>query len=77
MMSYEKAGVEQIQWLATLDERVRETHLALHGAAVDRGERFWNGLRFPGDKEGDIGEWISCRCAVKQTQPGKTASSID
>ena len=72
MMSYAKAWVEKIQWLATLDERVRASHLALHGAVVKRGERFQNGLRFPGDKEGDIGEWILCRCAVRAIPRAKT-----
>lgn len=81
MMSYEKAAVEQIQWLATLDDRTRgnkpsdrANHLILHGVVVKLGEKFSNGLRFPGDKLGPIEEWIACRCGVRAVPRAKSFS---
>ncbi|MDD5092798.1 MAG: phage minor head protein [Dehalococcoidia bacterium] len=65
MMSYEEAGIEKVQWLAAMDDRTRESHRAEHGKIVRRGERFpQTGLMYPGDKSGDISEWIACRCAL-------------
>ena len=63
-MAMEEAQVEYVQWIAAQDTRTRPTHLAHHALVVRRGERFPNGLRHPGDRDGTpIGEWISCRCA--------------
>lgn len=59
----ETGGVDYVQWVSAADERVRPTHVAMHGLVVRRGERFPNGLRHPGDRTGEIGEWINCRCA--------------
>ena len=63
-MAMEEAQVEYVQWIAAQDSRTRPTHLAHHALVVRRGERFPNGLRHPGDRDGTpIGEWVSCRCA--------------
>ena len=63
-MAMEEAQVEYVQWLAAQDTRTRPTHLAQHAMVVRRGERFPDGLRHPGDRDGTpIGEWVSCRCA--------------
>ena len=57
-------NVEYYQWLSTNDERTRESHVELNGEITfaDGSGIFSNGLRFPGDTEGDIEEWINCRC---------------
>lgn len=50
------------KWVTMGDNRVRNTHRAVNGETVKLGERFSNGLRFPGDRTGSIKEWINCRC---------------
>lgn len=54
-------------WITRGDEKVRASHRALHGRAVEVGNPFkrWPDgqvLDFPGDRRAPIGEWISCRC---------------
>lgn len=56
------------RWLATNDDRTRETHRAAEQAGpVVVGKPFQVGktlLRYPGDPLGDPDETISCRCSV-------------
>lgn len=64
-------AVEYFQWLATDDDRTRESHLELNGEITyaDGSGVFSNGLRFPGDTDGDIEEWINCRCTLRAFVP--------
>lgn len=66
MNSFERAkrlGIDmEIEWCATLDERTRESHRELDGERIELGERFSNGLEYPGDPSGDPGEVYNCRC---------------
>lgn len=70
--SYERAeelGIEMRQeWMATLDERTRDTHVLLDGERVEVGGTFTtaNGdeLRFPGDPQGPPEEVYNCRCTL-------------
>ena len=57
-------NVEYVQWLATDDERVRDSHAEVDGEITfaDGTGMYSNGLRYPGDTSGDIEEWINCRC---------------
>lgn len=50
------------QWVSAGDSRVRDSHADLDGEITYTGDRFSNGLRFPGDRSGDIEEWVNCRC---------------
>lgn len=50
-----------IVWLSTLDNRTRHSHRYMHGEVKD-GEYYSNGLRYPGDPEGDPAEVYNCRC---------------
>ncbi|MEV0822518.1 phage minor head protein [Nonomuraea rubra] len=53
------------RWLATLDTRVRPTHLAAHEQLVPLHDEFAVGdamLAFPGDPRGPGHEVIQCRC---------------
>lgn len=50
-----------IVWLSTLDNRTRHSHRHMHGEVKD-GEYYSNGLRYPGDPEGDPAEVYNCRC---------------
>lgn len=56
--------VNYTQWIATDDERTRESHMELNGQITyaDGNGVYSNGLKFPGDTDGDIEEWINCRC---------------
>jgi len=62
-----KQGIKtRRQWIATLDDRTRDTHQALDGKFEDKDGLFWIGsdsARYPGDFA-NAGENISCRCAV-------------
>ena len=60
------SNVEYFQWLSTDDDRTRESHIELNGEITyaDGTGIFSNGLRFPGDTNGDIEEWINCRCTL-------------
>lgn len=65
-LTCQELGVEYHQWWTAEDERVRETeqanHVEMHGQIVKLGERFSNGLEYPGDRNGPIEEYINCRC---------------
>lgn len=56
--------IEKKEWLATMDDRVRESHAEMDGEVVDLDEPFSNGLKFPGDPIGDPEEVINCRCTT-------------
>lgn len=60
-------------WLSADDSRVRYSHRRVDGEVVIHGERFSNGLRYPGDPEGRAEEVINCRCT--KTQEAKRDAS--
>jgi SPP1 gp7 family putative phage head morphogenesis protein len=69
--SYKRAkahGIEmQKEWLATEDNRTRDSHLALNGKTADVDGFFKIGLKklkYPGDPEGDPSEVYNCRCTL-------------
>lgn len=71
-------GVRYKQWLTVGDDRVRGNdpqdrydHVELHGQVVRVDEPFSNGLMYPGERTGDIGEWINCRCRERPYIPKK------
>jgi SPP1 gp7 family putative phage head morphogenesis protein len=64
----EQAELDQ-EWIATLDDRVRDTHAAQHGQVRKVGETFENGLLYPGDPNGKASEVINCRCSVAAVIP--------
>lgn len=54
-------------WLATMDDRTRETHVEADGQEVPIDATFTVGedqLDYPGDPEGSDAEVINCRCTV-------------
>jgi SPP1 gp7 family putative phage head morphogenesis protein len=74
------------RWLATLDDRTRDTHQHLDGETVTVDAKFSNGLMFPGDPEGKPGELYNCRCTMTyvdertgkpQRRDGMTGDVID
>lgn len=68
MASYQRAEnigvIGTVEWMATLDSRTRDSHRVLDGERVELGGVFSNGLRFPGDPEGERGEVCNCRCTT-------------
>lgn len=79
--SYKRAkslgiDVEQ-EWVATLDGRTRDSHRAIDGEKIKVGEKFSNGLRFPGDPEGRAGEVYNCRCTTVAVIDGIDPMAFD
>lgn len=68
MQSYEDAeelGIQmQKQWISTLDDRTRESHVLLDQEIVDTDEAFSNKLMYPGDPNGAPEEVYNCRCTM-------------
>lgn len=63
--------LEYDMWWTSEDDRVRGTdpkdtadHVSMHGQIARVGEPFSNGLLYPGDRNGEIKEWIQCRCRL-------------
>lgn len=56
-------------WHATLDGRERDTHRAMNGQTVRRGQPFVSPsgarLRYPGDPRAPVSETANCRCHVQ------------
>ena len=60
-------------WIATLDDRTRDSHALLDGEERDIDEPFSNGLMYPADPSGEPSEVYNCRCTmVKQIDKYKT-----
>ena len=65
-------------WVATLDNRTRDSHAALDGAEIALDELFVNGCSRPRDPNGALSEICNCRCSLKYgvgQSKGKTRSS--
>jgi SPP1 gp7 family putative phage head morphogenesis protein len=56
--------VDYKMWVATSDNRTRDTHRELNGEITRIGHPFSNGLQYPGDHNGELKEFINCRCRV-------------
>ena len=70
MDKYQEFGVEYTMWITAHDDRVRglkETdtadHAKLDGQIIRLGDTYSNDLKYPGDTDGPIEEWINCRCS--------------
>ena len=71
MKDAKKKGVKvKKRWVATLDDRTRDSHQALDGDTIDVEERFANGLMYPGDPSGAAREVFNCRCKIIQIFEG-------
>ena len=63
----EAPGVIAERWLATGDDRTRESHAAAHGQVVGVDRTFEVGgsfLRHPGDPRAPLEELVNCRCTT-------------
>lgn len=77
LQAIEAAGVSGLgkQWLATGDDRTRESHMAVNGEIVKPQERFSNGLLCPGDPNGAASEVYNCRCSMRTVLDGVNSES--
>jgi SPP1 gp7 family putative phage head morphogenesis protein len=65
---FHQAGVKTKRWLASRDEKVRDTHNIADGQEVAVSDPFDVGgflLNHPGDPSGPAGEIINCRCTMR------------
>lgn len=58
------------QWIATPDDRTRDSHRQLDGEIVDINDKFSNGLEYPGDPNGAAAEVWNCRCSMAPALDG-------
>lgn len=71
MKEAEEMGIKvQKQWMSTLDSRTRDSHRGMDGEIVDVDEEFSNGLKYPGDPDGEPREVYNCRCTLVYHYPG-------
>lgn len=68
--TYKELDIEYTMWISPDDGRVRSyekgdkaDHVILNGEIIRLGDTYSNGLRYPGDTDGPLVEWINCRCA--------------
>lgn len=74
----EKMGVVLVgRWLATLDGHTRYTHRQCDGEERRTGERFTNGLLYPGDPKGPPEEVYNCRCCYTTVVKGSLVDFSD
>lgn len=57
--------VQKKIWMATADDRTRDSHFDLDGEERDIDKAFSNGLMYPGDPKGDPSEVWNCRCTMR------------
>lgn len=63
--NYKDAGYNGLEWLTSEDSSVRDSHSVLNGQQVRIGQRFSNGLLYPGDMtSNNPSEVIQCRCST-------------
>jgi len=71
--SYEQAhdlGIEiKKEWIATEDDRTRDSHAELDGVQVPYDKPYPNGLMYPGDQNGEPSEFYNCRCTERAIIP--------
>lgn len=65
------------QWVATLDDRTRQSHVDMDGEIADVGDTFSNGLRYPADPLGDPEEVYNCRCTLVAVIDGISSDISD
>lgn len=63
--------VKEHEWVTAGDELVRDSHAAQDGVIVKVGERFPNGLLYPGQIGAPADEVVNCRCIAVPVVKGK------
>ena len=73
------AGIERVQWLASPDERTRDSHREASGQIQDVGTPFDVGdaqLMYPGDPDGPPEEICQCRCILLSLRSSDTGDDL-
>ena len=72
-MLYQSEGVQQKEWVATLDDRTRDAHLIMDGVVVPITDKFevpptsqseGAYMEYPGDATAPAGQVCNCRCTI-------------
>lgn len=79
---FRQAGVEEREWIATHDDRTRDTHLEADGQVMGSDEPFVVGgweMMFPGDDSygAPAEEIVNCRCTILPVIPEEGVSAPD
>jgi HK97 family phage portal protein len=73
-------GVDEKEWLAAMDDRVRDTHAAMNGQVKPMSDPFESPsgqqLMQPGDPKADLSETANCRCTLLPRFPENRARMI-
>lgn len=70
LMNAKSKGLKMVkQWMATFDNRTRDTHAEIDGETITvldkwHPTKFSNGCRYPGDPSGPPQEVYNCRCTL-------------
>ena len=73
MATYKATGIEQKEWIATLDDRTRDSHIVMDGQIADIDMTFdvpneteggVDAMLYPSDPNGSAGNVCNCRCTV-------------
>jgi SPP1 gp7 family putative phage head morphogenesis protein len=72
MATYQATGIERKEWIATLDDRTRESHLQIDGTVLPMSETFEvmnidggvDNMLYPSDPNGSAGNTCNCRCSL-------------
>jgi SPP1 gp7 family putative phage head morphogenesis protein len=71
--TYQATGIEQKEWIATLDDRTRDSHIAMDGQIADINMTFdvpnetdggVDAMLYPSDPNGSAGNTCNCRCTI-------------
>jgi hypothetical protein len=66
-------------WITREDDRVRETHVPMHGVTVRSGQSFMVAgvpMRYPGEPVGPPDHWINCRCTLSRDADALASASL-
>ena len=73
LATYQATGIERKEWISTLDDRTRESHLQMDGMIADidatfEVENYTDGgvdnMLYPLDPNGSAGNVCNCRCTI-------------
>ena len=73
LATYQATGIERKEWISTLDDRTRESHLQMDGVIADidatfEVENYTDGgvdnMLYPLDPNGSAGNVCNCRCTI-------------
>ena len=72
MATYQATGIEKKEWISTLDDRTRDSHILMNGITANIDETFEventeggvDNMLYPSDPNGSAGNVCNCRCVV-------------